>query len=226
MAFRNPQLNAFTLIELLVVIAIISLLVSILLPSLNKAQELAKQVVCATNLKQLGLAFHMYAEDYNGMLPPVGPLEYPVKQICWAGLLAHDYLGFPERGKWNHKFSEYLHELHYYNEDNWPTVFSCRSNIDHLTVSYAMNYRIDATHLDSLTWSNSQTILLVDSRPFNPWNRTRKWDDQRGQNEGLHNGGDNILCVDGSVAWLETKETRYGWLGVSDNYYPEYWEDF
>ena len=56
---------AFTLIELLVVIAIISLLVSILLPSLTKAKELAKQAVCMTNLKGIGLAGAMYHNDYN-----------------------------------------------------------------------------------------------------------------------------------------------------------------
>lgn len=58
--------HAFTLIELLVVISIIALLVSILLPSLQKARGQAKAVVCQHNLKQWGLLFNMYAEDNNG----------------------------------------------------------------------------------------------------------------------------------------------------------------
>ena len=66
---RRGRRRAFTLIELLVVIAIIALLVSILLPSLNKAKELAKGTLCATNLKSLGLSFQMYASDYDGRLP-------------------------------------------------------------------------------------------------------------------------------------------------------------
>lgn len=62
---RNAQSRAFTLIELLVVIAIISLLVSILLPSLSHAKELARRVVCMSNLKNIGLAFQCYVEDYG-----------------------------------------------------------------------------------------------------------------------------------------------------------------
>ncbi|MBN1553549.1 MAG: prepilin-type N-terminal cleavage/methylation domain-containing protein [Phycisphaerae bacterium] len=58
--------NAFTLIELLVVIAIISLLVSILLPSLTKAKELAKITICATQLRSLGTALNTYATEHEG----------------------------------------------------------------------------------------------------------------------------------------------------------------
>ncbi len=62
--------RGFTLIELLVVIAIIALLVSILLPSLNKAKDLAHRVACASNLKSIGLAMGMYMTEYDYF--PVG----------------------------------------------------------------------------------------------------------------------------------------------------------
>lgn len=58
--------RGFTLIELLVVIAIISLLVSILLPSLNKAKELAKVTVCSANLRAIGTSHTLYADDFDG----------------------------------------------------------------------------------------------------------------------------------------------------------------
>jgi prepilin-type processing-associated H-X9-DG protein len=60
---------AFTLVELLVVIGIIALLISILLPSLNKAREAANRVACGSNMRQIGLSFFMYHDKYKA-LPP------------------------------------------------------------------------------------------------------------------------------------------------------------
>jgi len=61
--------KGFTLIELLVVIAIIALLMSILVPSLREAKELAIRAICGSNLRQVGAGLHMYAGDWNQWLP-------------------------------------------------------------------------------------------------------------------------------------------------------------
>src|SRR5580698_1402377 len=77
---RHTSSTAFTLIELLVVVAIIAILASLLLPALATAKSKAYQTDCLSNLKQMGLALHMYTDDFKDTLPP-GPGATP-----YAGL--------------------------------------------------------------------------------------------------------------------------------------------
>src|SRR5207245_618060 len=70
----NP--TGFTLIELLVVIAIIAILAALLLPALAAAREAGRKAACLSNLRQIGIAIHGYAPDYEGKIP-YGPKAPP-----------------------------------------------------------------------------------------------------------------------------------------------------
>lgn len=76
--------KGFTLIELLVVIAIIALLLSIVVPSLNKARDHARRITCMSNLRQSGMALRIYAEENNNKLPPSASSWWPWDISYWT----------------------------------------------------------------------------------------------------------------------------------------------
>ena len=89
--------RAFTLIELLVVIAIIAILAAILFPVFARARESARRASCQSNMKQIILAYTMYAQDYDEITVPVytseknGPVinsnnNYYWGRDCFAGI--------------------------------------------------------------------------------------------------------------------------------------------
>jgi prepilin-type N-terminal cleavage/methylation domain-containing protein/prepilin-type processing-associated H-X9-DG protein len=85
MGVSMSRRRAFTLIELLVVVAIIALLITILLPSLALAREQAKQTVCASNQRQMGMAFNLYIQGNNDTYP-----AYRAKENEWAGATGNE----------------------------------------------------------------------------------------------------------------------------------------
>jgi prepilin-type N-terminal cleavage/methylation domain-containing protein len=92
--------TAFTLIELLVVVGIISLLVTILMPALSQAKELARQAVCLTNVKAQMTAVHLFAEDHDEQIPkgpytpgPVSLDAVATNQLWFGAMGTHNAHG-------------------------------------------------------------------------------------------------------------------------------------
>lgn len=106
--------RAFTLIELLVVVAIITLLISILLPSLQRSREHATRALCLSNMHHLSHSFGLYAHDHGGFLPPMmigGPVDSYGRYANKGGMgLMLEWMVYPDGvGGWGP--SEYVHSL-------------------------------------------------------------------------------------------------------------------
>ena len=95
---RRQKPNAFTLVELLIVIGIIALLISILLPALNKAREDAKRVRCLSNQRQLVMAWQMYAADNKGHFASSNTPPFP-QRPWWYWAAAGNTLDCLYNGK-------------------------------------------------------------------------------------------------------------------------------
>jgi prepilin-type N-terminal cleavage/methylation domain-containing protein/prepilin-type processing-associated H-X9-DG protein len=124
----QKRVRGFTLIELLVVIAIIALLMGILLPALGRAKKQGQAVRCQANLKQIGLAMHAYAADYDYRVPRAelrpGIEIYTGIDMRWP-VLFMPYLGAAAQGVEN-----------YYEVD----IFDCPSYpLKEQTVDYCTN---------------------------------------------------------------------------------------
>ena len=74
---NDDRRAGFSLVEVLVVIAILGLLIAVLLPALTQARHQARRTACAGNLRQVGLAIHLYAQDFGDAIP-FGPSGRPV----------------------------------------------------------------------------------------------------------------------------------------------------
>ena len=136
--------NAFTLIELLVVIAIIAILAAILFPVFATAREKARQTTCSSNLKQLGIAFLQYEQDYDERTP-IGRDGNPGG---WWG------------DAWAYRIFPYVKATAAYTcPDDVTTMHG--SEVGDSLCSYAFNTALQATQVPQFT-SVAKSVMLCE----------------------------------------------------------------
>jgi prepilin-type N-terminal cleavage/methylation domain-containing protein/prepilin-type processing-associated H-X9-DG protein len=208
--------RGFTLIELLVVIAIIAILAAILFPVFARAREKARQSSCLSNMKQLGLASLMYAQDYD---------ERACLQYHHAGSADAETLLEPGgRSMWFVYLEPYVNneQVLACPSDNYERIYAQsdggRISVTDPVVSYGWNYilcYLQPVKLAVFT-EPASTIMLVeqgDSYPYGRWfNQADAGMTQMPWKYGRHNGGANYTFWDGHAKWVtgERVPQQYG----------------
>ena len=205
MKFRMRQRPGFSLIELLVVIGIISILASLLMPSLVRAKQKANSISCVNNLRQLGLSATLYSGDHDG--------EYPARRLvtnAWMTTLKPYY----QVAKLIKCPSDRFLENRSYLINGWNDYW--QANLPVNDYQKVMLWAYPHGMKQSSVPLPSETILFGEKRTGSYHVHMDfgqgKGNDKEEVNQNMHrsggdkkSGGSNFNFVDGSVRYL-----RYG----------------
>ncbi len=243
--------KGFTLIELLVVIAIIAILASILFPVFARARENARRSSCQSNLKQLGLAFEQYKQDYDGRFPWAEIGSVPGKGT--PDLPFHP--GVIDRVGWDHSIYPYVKSVQIFMcpsaspRDNFGNA-GANNTSGVGNIQYAVNTKITGSWGDAQGWGTgplaesqlefpASTILLVDGAAGDTGNTTSPDDSgvccsswAYGVTHGdairpqgpltRHLDGGNYLFSDGHVKWYSAAGMPLTKVRTKDGSQPTY----
>ena len=212
--------KGFTLIELLVVIAIIALLMGILMPALQRARKQSKGVVCRSNLKQVGMAANLYAEDHDLFIP---------RSSGWSEI--------NEMRPWFQCFMPYMAQKAVDDDYRNVKIFRCPSYPDkEQTLCFVVNAWPDKDgkrhkHSKLTDCENPASTIYLTDNEYGPWRTIIKkatdrdltrcdvWvethlpdsdseDVTRGRRvaRARHRNGVNVLYLDWHVEWMASEE--------------------
>ena len=203
---RTAARRAFTLIELLVVIAIISILASMIFPSFARAREMARRSSCASNMKQLGLGFIQYIQDYDERYPGAGQYQKWGNGGHWvggtndtdggdAGKLATLATGAATGKRAN------IAGGAIYTYIKSEQIYICPSNADggRKGLTYGMNCALGGSSEVAVQETSLTALLLDEDRADDGFIFAANSDTSTDTMTSIHNGGGNVLFVDGHV---------------------------
>lgn len=220
--------KAFTLIELLVVIAIIALLISILLPSLSRARELSKRTVCSANLRGIGQAMYIYAQDDPQIFPAVAMLVPDGEMECFGGFLSNDPEEYSDRNAIPSTTGTPSPTIDMWTviraNNTTPKQFICPSTTDApdpyamdptayydflgpASLSYSYQFQHDPNRRLVGTSSEPTFPLMADANPYTKGRVESSLDDDRqsqwrgNSNNHTNREGQNILFQDSHVSF-------------------------